>query len=113
MRLRILNKEPVVYIRVEGQLPRWMHRGPSQGRLRRQLWKVEEGTVQVPMKLGKVWDACLSREVEGWYRRDVANGSELHTGGERWVLGELPAELSEQAYNPYMSRCGRGSRGGW
>ena len=42
---------------LEGQIPRWMHRGSSQSRLGRQLWKVEESTVEVPMQLGKVWDA--------------------------------------------------------
>ena len=52
--------------RAEGQLPRWMHRGPSQSRLiimRRQLWKVEEGTVEVP--LDKVWDASAPQQRGG------------------------------------------------
>ena len=31
--------------RVEGQVPRWMNRGPGQSELRRQLWRVEEDTV--------------------------------------------------------------------
>ena len=43
--------------RAKGQLPKWVHRGPSQSRLRRQLWKVGEGTVEVSMALDKVWDA--------------------------------------------------------
>ena len=33
--------------RVEGQVPRWMNRGQGQSKLRRQLWRVEEGTVEV------------------------------------------------------------------
>ena len=47
--------------RAEGQLPRRVHRGPSQSRLRRQLWEVEGDTVEVPMKLGEVWDASAER----------------------------------------------------
>ena len=101
--------------RAEGQLPRWMHRGPSQNRLRRRLWKVEGGTVEVPMKLGKVWDASAAERwmVDTGGVWPVGASCIVVDGEERWVLDELPAELSEQAYNPYMSRCGRGSRGGW
>ena len=47
--------------RAKGQLPKWVDRGPSQSRLRRQLWKVEDGTVEVPMTLDKVWDASAER----------------------------------------------------
>ena len=47
--------------RVKGQLPRWMSRGPSQSELRRQMWKVEAGTVEVQMSLDKVWGASAGR----------------------------------------------------
>ena len=47
--------------RVEGQLPKWMSRGPSQSELRRHLWKVEEDTVRVQTTLDKVWDASSER----------------------------------------------------
>jgi hypothetical protein len=47
--------------RVEGQVPRWMKRGPSQSELRRQLRRVEEGTVKVQMTLDKVWDASAEK----------------------------------------------------
>ena len=74
--------------RAEGQLPRWMHRGPSQSRLRRQLWKVEEGTMGVPMKLGKVWDASAERWRVGtggvW---PVEASCILVDGEERWGAG--------------------------
>ena len=85
--------------RAEGQLPRWMNRGPSQSRLRRQLWKVEDGTVEVPMTLGKVWDASAERwRVDTGGVWPVEASCVLVEGEERWVLDELPAELSEQAY---------------
>ena len=45
------------------------------------MWEVGEGTVEVPMKLGKVWDASAERWRVDQYRRDVASGSELHTRG--------------------------------
>ena len=38
-----------------------MNRGPSQSRLRRQLWKVEEVTVKVQMTLDRVWDTSAER----------------------------------------------------
>ena len=47
--------------RVEGQLPGWMDRGPNQSKLRKQLWKVAEGNVEVQMTLDKVWDAPAER----------------------------------------------------
>ena len=47
--------------RVKGQLLRWTSRGPSQSELRRQLWKVEAGTVEVQMSLDKVWDVSAGR----------------------------------------------------
>ena len=68
--------------RVDGQLPKWMHRGSSQSKLRRQLWRVEGCTFVVPMELCKVCDAAAdSREVEGWCRRGMASGSNLCAGG--------------------------------
>ena len=85
--------------RVGGQLPKWMNRGPSQSELRRQLWKVEEATVEVQMTLDKVWDASAERWRVGkggvW---PVEASCVMVEGEERWVLDELPAELSEQAY---------------
>ena len=84
--------------RVEGQLPRWMGRGPSQSELRRQIWKVEAGTVEVQMTLDKVWNASTERLRVGkggaW---PVEASCVMVEGEERWVLDELPAELSEQA----------------
>ena len=47
--------------RVGGQVPRWMNRGLGQSKLRRQLWRVEGGTVEVQMVLDKVWDASAER----------------------------------------------------
>ena len=38
-----------------------MSRGTSQSALRRQLWKMEETTVQVGMRLTKVWDTSTER----------------------------------------------------
>ena len=85
--------------RVEGQLPKWMGRGPSQSELRRQLWKVEEDTVQVQMSLDKVWDASAGRwRVSKGGVWPVEASCVMVGGEERWVLDELPAELSEQAY---------------
>ena len=85
--------------RVGGQLPKWMNRGPSQSRLRRQLWKVEEATVEVQMTLDRVWDTSAERWRVGkggvW---PVEASCVVVEGEERWVLDELPAELSEQAY---------------
>ena len=89
--------------RVKSQLPRWMGRGPSQSKLRRQLWKVEVyiGTVEVQMSLDKVWDASTGRLRVGkggvW---PVEASCVLVEGEESWVLDELPAELNarEQAY---------------
>ena len=85
--------------RVGGQLPKWLNRGPSQSKLRRQLWKVEETTVKVQMSLEKVWDDSAERWRVGkggvW---PVEASCVMVEGEERWVLDELPAELSEQAY---------------
>ena len=39
---------------VEGQVPRWMNRGPGQSEVRRQLWRMEKGTVEVQVTLDKV-----------------------------------------------------------
>jgi hypothetical protein len=76
-----------------------MDRGPSQSELRRQLWKVEEATVEVQMTLDKVWDTSAERWRVGkggvW---PVEASCVVVEGEERWVLDELPAELSEQAY---------------
>ena len=47
--------------RAGGPPPKWMGRGASQSALRGQLWKVEEITVQVDMKLTKVWDTFTER----------------------------------------------------
>ena len=47
--------------RVEGHVPRWMNRGPGQSELRRQLWRVEEGTVEVQITLDKVWNASVEK----------------------------------------------------
>ena len=66
-------------VRVEGQLPKWMSRGPSQSALRRQLWKVGEDTAEVQMTLDKVWDAPAER-LEGWQGRSMASGGELCDG---------------------------------
>ena len=79
--------------RAEGQLPRWVHRGQSQSRLRRQLWEVEGGTVEVPIKLGKVWGASAER-----WRVDIQEGCGQWKRAAywwmvrkaRWVLDELP-----------------------
>ena len=53
----------------------------------------------VPMGLGKVWGASAERWRVGtggvW---PVKASCILVGGGERWVLNELPAKLSEQAY---------------
>ena len=85
--------------RVEGQPPRWMVRGPSQSELRRQLWKVGADTVEVKMPLDKVWDASAERlRVSKGGVWPVEASCVLVDGEERWVLDELPAELSEQAY---------------
>ena len=73
--------------RVEGQLPRWMGRGPSQSELRRQLWKVGAGTVEVKMSLDKVWDASAERlRVSKGGVWPVARGK-LCAGGRRGEVG--------------------------
>ena len=65
--------------RTEGQLPSWMSKGPSQSRLRRQRWKVEEDVVKVQTTMGNVWDAPAEIEgVQGW---GLANGDTLCAGG--------------------------------
>ena len=85
--------------RVGGQLPKWMNGGPSQSELRRQLWKVEESTVKVQMSLEKVWyDSAKKRRVGRGGVWPVEASCVMVEGEERWVLDELPAELSEQAY---------------
>ena len=60
---------------------------------------MEEGTAEVPMKQCKVWDASTEWWGVGtggvW---PVEASGILVDGAERWVLDELPAELSEQAY---------------
>ena len=95
--------------RVEGQLPRWMGRGPSQSELRWQIWKVEAGTVEVQMTLDKVWDASAGRlrVIKGgvW---PMEASCVVVEGEKRWVLDELLAELSEQAY---MWQWGHGMDG--
>ena len=67
--------------------------------MRRQLWKVGEDTVEVQMTLDKVWDAPAERLRVGkggaW---PVEASCVMVEGEERWVLDELPAEISEQAY---------------
>ena len=68
-------------------------------RSRRQLWKVEETTVKVQMSLEKVWDDSAERWRVGKGRVwPVEASCVMVDGEERWVLDELPAELSEQAY---------------
>ena len=63
--------------------------------------KVEEGTVEVPMALDKVWDASAERwRVDTGEVWPVEASSVLVEGEERWMLDdhELPAKLNEQAY---------------
>ena len=99
--------------RVKGQVPRWMNRGPGQSKLRRQLWRVEKGTMEVQMTFDKVWDASAERWRVGkggvW---PVVASCVLVEGEERWVLDELPTEPShgEQAYMIVAvgARCGLG-----
>ena len=99
--------------RADGPPPKWMGRGTSQSALRRQLWKVEEITVQVGMRLTKVWDAFTER-------------SRVHKGGvwpveascvvleedQRWLLDALPAELSEQVFMQLREEGLEHSQGG-
>ena len=47
--------------------------------MRRQLWKVEESTVSVAMKLCKVWGTATGRN-RVQTGRDVAGGGKLYTG---------------------------------
>ena len=85
--------------RAKGQLPRWTSRGPNQSELRRQLWKVEAGIMEVQISPDKVWDASAGRLRVGKGGVGPVEASYvLVEGEERWVLDELPAELSEQAY---------------
>ena len=44
-----------------GPPPKWTSRGTSQSALCRQLWKEEDTTVQVDMRLTKVWDISTER----------------------------------------------------
>ena len=85
--------------RVGGSPPKWMNKGTSQSALRRQLWKMEEATVQVDMKLSKVWDTSTerSRVQEGGVWPVEASCVVLEEG-QRWLLDALPAELSEQVF---------------
>ena len=77
----------------------------SQSELRRQLWEVEGCTVKVPMELCKVWDGAAGRRREGvggvW---PIEASCVLVDGVERWVLDELPTELSEHMGHPKECR---------
>ena len=85
--------------RVDGQLPSWMHRGPRGSKLRKQLWKAEADTVKVQMSLDTVRDESAGRlRVDRGGVWPVEVSCVLVEGEARWVLDELPAELSEQAY---------------
>ena len=84
---------------MQGQLPRRIDKGPSQGELKRHLWKVGEDTAEVQMTLDKVWDASAGRwRVSKGGVWLVEARCVLVEGEESWVLDQLPAELSEQAY---------------
>ena len=53
----------------------------------------------MPMTLDKVWDASAERwRVATGGMWPVEASCALVEGGERWVLDELPAKLSGQAY---------------
>ena len=65
----------------------------------KQLWKVEADTVKVQMSLDTVWDESAGRlRVDKGGVWPVEASCALVEGEARWVLDELPAELSEQAY---------------
>ena len=58
-----------------------------------------EGTVEVQMTLDKVWDASSERwRVSKGGVWPVEASCVLVEGGGRWVLDQLPVELSGQAY---------------
>ena len=61
-----------------------------------QLWRVDETSTQVDMKLTKVWDTSTerSRMQKGgvW---PVGASCVMLEEGQRWLLDALPAELSE------------------
>ena len=106
------HSQIIVHPWMEWDLPRWVHGGSSQSELRGRLWKVKEGTVGVPMELCKVWDASAERwrvGSGGMYVWPVEASCVLANGAERWVLDELPPELSQQAYN----HVAEGTSGGW
>ena len=85
--------------RVDEPPPKWMGGGMSQSALRRQLWKVEETTVQVDMWLTKVWDKSTERSrVHKGGIWPVEASCLVLEEGQRWLLDALPAELSEQVF---------------
>ena len=85
--------------RTEGPPPKWMGRGTSQSALRRQLWRVEETSTQVDMKLTKVWDTSTERSrVQKGGVWPVEASCVMLEEGQRWLLDALPAELSEQVF---------------
>ena len=85
--------------RVDGQPPSWLHRGLKESKLRRQLWRVETDTVEVQVSFDTVWDESAGRHrVDRGGVWPVVASCVLVEGEERWVLDELPAQLSEQAY---------------
>ena len=68
-------------------------------RLKRQLWKVEEDTVEVQMTLDKVWDASAERwRVGKLYKGGVwpvEASCVLVEGEEWWVLDVLPCSRAQ------------------
>ena len=77
--------------RVDGPPPKWMGRGTSQSAPRRQLWKVEETTVKVDMRLTKVWDTTTER-------------SRVHKGGVWPVHRQNGVPSGGCSSNPHLTQ---------
>ena len=90
-----------------------MNKGTSKIALRRQLWKVEETTIQVEMRLTMVWDTSTERsgvqKGGGWL---VESSCVVLQEGQRWRLDALPAELSEQVFMQLREEGLEHSQGG-
>ena len=84
--------------RADGPSLKWLGRGTSQSALRRQLWRVEETSVQVDMWLTKAWDTPTERNrVQKGGVWPVEASCVMTEEGQRWLLDALPAELGAQA----------------
>ena len=85
--------------RVEDPAPKWRKLGPERRRLRRQVWKVMEKVKVVDKVVVKDWDQYTARHrvlTGGVWPLEAS--CVVVDGEERWMIDELPADLSEQIF---------------